>query len=296
MRKVPRILIVTFLVIIMVFSGIYFYDSTIHYRYQTIISVDKNCVEPGIGTNFSLKMVSGGNIHYESPSKELPESYIDLLYIGNRTVGISYDKNSFYYNANITSMSHLCSFNYTSCNGIYRLEVKVPLGNISGSGTKSFNIKWNGTIIKYPGIDGSKTIYEPALPGSYAIEPNIQYTYSTPIQSCEISIPNDIIRVMGPEIEYKKIGKNLTVWNNFIGNGVNSEVKLQIMAHFAIGSAHNINNDTIQNEFYNYTLSNDQHINIPLCNKTRTNEFQYAKFTEIWNGETFQWLEEEYAI
>ncbi|EQB67941.1 MAG: hypothetical protein AMDU5_GPLC00019G0027 [Thermoplasmatales archaeon Gpl] len=297
MKKSVRLVVTVLIVLIFTTSGIYIYNSFIKPYFNCYISAQSNCVESGNGTNITITINPYDGAKFASSDNS---QHFLLYYVGNQTVKVGDHRLSTFYDENVYTMALNCTKNYRQLNGVTPLCTSIAVKKIKGDTETSISVKWNGTIIEYQGNLTSKAIYEPAIPGNYALVP---YLYICGVGNTEssaknIQLTNYIIHVKGLQLVNKSKKDKVSEEGCCIGNLKHSVAQVSISSSF-----YNISSGMVYKMTYdNFTIGCKQTVNLNTLNSTELNEPKYNNikiFTEvkmIWDNLTFQWGDESFFI
>ena len=294
MKKATKGLVIIILLIILIFTGIKIYESSIKNNYALSVSIQSSCVSPGIGTNITIQMTETGHTDYS-----LNHGLIDaicIFYIGNSTFNQKWIPNSVNYYSNARSLSREACCNYSTFYRISSLGEQVPINSLSGTGTTTLTLHWNGTVQVTP-INCCNKIgkqYELALPGNYVVIPSINFKNTNPCRT-SYYLSNDMITVKGPEIGYENNSSNISLRASFIGHIQTNPIQLEFVNSF-VNTGKNNNSVPFLSYYKNLTINSNKAVYLPKYNKTMERNFIVTNIYEKWNNFTWKWREIRYAI
>jgi hypothetical protein len=293
-KKALRLAIISLIIILFATSGIYVYNSFIKSYYDCSFSAQSTCVKPDQGTNFTITITPHHGASFTSNSN--PQS-IKIYYIGNQSLTYNniqcYRENAFVEKYNSTK-------NYRQLNGVTPLCTSIPVKKIKGNTETSISVKWNGTIIEYPGNLTTRPVYEPAIPGNYAMVPELYIcgVGNTELFAKNVQLINYIIHVKGMQLVNKSKKDKVSEEGYCIGTLKNSVAHVSILSSY-----YNISCKKVYKMTYdNFTIGCNQTVTLNTLNSTELDEPTYNNiriFTEIkviLDNLTFKWSDESFFI
>lgn len=293
MKKEFRILIIILIIAIFTTSGVYVYKSSIKPYYNCYFAAQSNYTKPDQGTNITISIEPFNGASFETSVYSNP--WLQLYYIGNQSTVFN---NINCYDNNVFTKAINCTSNYRQTNGATALYTTIPVKTIKANKETFISVNWNGTIIQYQGNQTTKPIFEPAIPGNYAIVPylGLRGINNTELSAKSVEMNNYIIHVEGLDLVNKSRHGNVSEKAFCIGDSKHS------IAHVIISTSYyNMSDKKVSRISYeNFTIQCNQTVIINTLNSKDLDELNnYLIFTQIkmtWDNFTFIWSNESFAI